>query len=221
MASHSVEAATRKRTLRARPERLNKHQQKTQATKLRLLKAALRIFTRDGFEAARIDDIAAAAGHTRGAFYAHFSTKEELFLALIEQESSRHGKVVGAMLRKCKTEKERMDSLREYYASLLADKKWAILVIEFKLYALRHGNLRARLADAHRQVRTIGKPEVERLLPAALEQPAALREVKRITLEALLTGLSLESAYDPKRVSEDTAESILRQAFDMAQKFSA
>ena len=42
---------------------------------------------RDGFEAARIEDIAAASGHTRGAFYANFETKEDLFLALLEQQS--------------------------------------------------------------------------------------------------------------------------------------
>lgn len=198
----------------------NKHQQKAQAMKLRLLKAARRIFTRNGFEAASIDDIAAAAGHTRGAFYAHFNSKEELFLALIEQQSARHAKLVREALEKCETEAERIGSLREYYASQLADRQWSILLIEFKLYALRHGKLRARLAEAHRQVRMIPKPELERLLPGQLQGPAGSQEMKRVTLEALLTGLNLESAYDPKRVPEHLVQSILRQVFDMAQQLS-
>ncbi len=201
------------RASKSRPPALNKHQQKTEATKRRLLKAALRIFARDGFEASRIDDIAAEAGHTRGAFYANFNSKEELFLALVEQQSARHAKAVRETLERCKTEAERMDSLREYYASRLADRQWSILLIEFKLYALRHGK-RARLAEAHRQVRMISKPEIERLLPSRLQAPPESQEITRVALEALLTGLNLESSYDPKRVSERLVQSILRQAFD-------
>lgn len=209
-----------KRTSKTPQPALNKHQQKTEATKRRLLKAALRIFARDGFEAARIDDIAAEAGHTRGAFYAHFDSKEELFLALVEQQSTRHAKAVRETLEKCETEEERINSLREYYASRLADRQWSILLIEFKLYALRHPKQRARLAEAHRQVRMISKPNLERLLPSRILLPPESEEVRRVALEALLTGLNLESSYDPKRVSEELVHSILRQAFDMATKFS-
>ena len=70
----------------ARP---NKHQQRTEATRLALLESARRVFASQGFEASRIEDIAAETGHTRGAFYAHFSSKEDLFFALLEQETSR------------------------------------------------------------------------------------------------------------------------------------
>ncbi len=66
---------------------VNKHQQKSEATRRKLLEAALRIFVRDGFEAARLEDIAKESGHTRGAFYANFDTKEDLFLALLEQQA--------------------------------------------------------------------------------------------------------------------------------------
>ncbi|HUE01503.1 MAG TPA: TetR family transcriptional regulator, partial [Bryobacteraceae bacterium] len=69
------------------PAPCNKHQQRTAATRQALLDAARRIFVRDGFAAARIEDVAAATGHTRGAFYAHFHTKEDLFFALFEQEA--------------------------------------------------------------------------------------------------------------------------------------
>ena len=68
---------------------LTKHQQRTEATRRALLRSARRIFARDGFEASRIEDIAAAIGHTRGAFYAHFKTKEDLFFVLLEEEGKR------------------------------------------------------------------------------------------------------------------------------------
>ncbi len=50
-----------------------------------MLDAAKRIFAQQGFEAARLEDIAAGAGYTRGAFYANFKSKEDIFFALFEE----------------------------------------------------------------------------------------------------------------------------------------
>jgi AcrR family transcriptional regulator len=47
------------------------------------LLAAEQTFARDGYEAARLEDIAARAGYTRGAFYANFASKEDIFFALL------------------------------------------------------------------------------------------------------------------------------------------
>jgi hypothetical protein len=80
--------------------------------------------------------------------------------------------------------------------------------------------LRARLAEAHRQAKVVFKPELEPLFPAAFQGPPEVQEAKRLALEAMLTGLVLESAYDPKRVSEEGVRSILRQTFDLFQKIS-
>ena len=198
----------------------NKHQLKTQAMKLRLLKAARKVFTRDGFEAARIDDIAAAAGHTRGAFYAHFKTKEDLFLALIEQEISLHSGLIRKKLQLCANEPERLDVMRQYYASRVTDREFSILLLEFKLYALRHPRLRKRLAEAHRQIRHIVKLDLEELLPSAFRGKPDVHEMKRVALEALLNGLILESAYDPERISETQVKALLGEAFDLFQKLN-
>src|SRR5450631_3435825 len=120
----------------------NKHQQRTEATKRKLLRAARRIFARDGFEAASISDIAAEAGHTRGAFYAHFKAKEDLFFALLEEQSSANLEKLRAILEGGPME-QRLECLREFYATRIDDRQWPMLVFEFKLYALRHPRLRA------------------------------------------------------------------------------
>lgn len=61
------------------PATTSKQQARTDATRKRLLAAAERLFARDGFEAARLEDIAAQAGYSRGAFYANFEDKEDIF----------------------------------------------------------------------------------------------------------------------------------------------
>ena len=52
------------------------HKQRVRAE---IVKCARRLFNRRGFTAVSIDEIMAAAGLTRGGFYNHFRTKEDLY----------------------------------------------------------------------------------------------------------------------------------------------
>src|SRR5581483_8855295 len=130
---------------------LNKHQQKSEATRRKLLTSARHIFSRDGFEAARIEDIAAHAGHSRGAFYANFETKESLFLALLEQQVSEHINLLTDRLHCCKSDREKIAALRQYFLERASDRQWSMLMLEFKLFAVRHPRIRGKLARAHRE----------------------------------------------------------------------
>jgi AcrR family transcriptional regulator len=53
-----------------------------------ILKAALQEFTRNGFAAARMEDIARRAGVAKGTIYLRFKDKEALFEAIVRQEIS-------------------------------------------------------------------------------------------------------------------------------------
>lgn len=59
-----------------------------QRTRARLLDAAFDVFAEHGVKAASVETIVEAAGFTRGAFYSNFSSKEELFFALMEREKT-------------------------------------------------------------------------------------------------------------------------------------
>jgi AcrR family transcriptional regulator len=59
---------------------------KSTQTRLDLMVAAAQVIATKGYAAASVEDIAVAAGYTKGAVYTHFSTKRDLFAALaIEQ----------------------------------------------------------------------------------------------------------------------------------------
>lgn len=53
-------------------------QRKSERTRARLMDAAVRIFARDGFEAASVNEIATAAEVANGTFYLHFRDKDEI-----------------------------------------------------------------------------------------------------------------------------------------------
>ena len=52
-------------------------------TRARIVESARRLFNRHGFEQVTIDQIMASAGLTRGAFYHHFDSKDELYAAAV------------------------------------------------------------------------------------------------------------------------------------------
>jgi AcrR family transcriptional regulator len=193
-----------------------KHQQRTEATRRGLLHAAKRIFARDGFEAARIEDIAGATGHTRGAFYAHFNSKEDLFFALFEQEAGERLRDLRAVMERCTSSRDRLRELRKFYVARACDRQWVMLALEFKLFALRHPKLRARLARTHRRIRESLKMEmIGDLIPELTRDRKESREVRRVALEAVLNGLVLEHAYDPETISQAQAVAVLGRMFDV------
>lgn len=55
------------------------------ATRERILDAALMTFSRQGYHGTRLDDIVDASETSKGAIYFHFANKERLFLALVDQ----------------------------------------------------------------------------------------------------------------------------------------
>jgi AcrR family transcriptional regulator len=60
-----------------------------ETTRARLLAAAAQEFARAGFERANIDAISLAAGYAKGTIYNYFPSKEELFLAVVEEASAQ------------------------------------------------------------------------------------------------------------------------------------
>jgi hypothetical protein len=105
--------------------------------------------------------------------------------------------------------------MRDFYLSRSNDQKWAMLTLEFKLYALRHPKYRAQLAAAHQRIRESFHLELmSRLRPSGKMSPKEERHSK-ILLEVLWGGLILEHAYDPKRISAEEVTHLLGRIFDL------
>ena len=118
-------------------------------TRTMLLDAAEQIFARKGFSAAALEEIAEAAGYTRGAIYAHFGGKEELFLAVIERHRQRFldgfADVISSFHR---LEEIKLEELAHRWRDLMSEKggDQAALGHEFTLFLLRSPDARERLA---------------------------------------------------------------------------
>lgn len=180
-------------------------------TRRALLAAARKVFARDGFQACRLEDIAKEAGFTRGAFYFHFKTKEDLFFSLMELEAEKHRKNVTALLSTYDGMESRLEALRQYYVASMAEQEWSLLLLEYKLYAARHASIRSKLVEQHRHVEEVTK--IDR--PDGFDFLSTEDGFLSATLEAFGAGILLEQIYRPERLPEVRAADILGKVFDM------
>ncbi|MDM0114753.1 TetR/AcrR family transcriptional regulator [Variovorax sp. J22R133] len=93
MATKQVEAPLEDHRVRVGAQRREK-------TKLKLLESALTVFADKGPDVAVIDDFIAAAGVSRGTFYNHFRTTNELMLALAAAMSDEVLQIVDPIVLK-------------------------------------------------------------------------------------------------------------------------
>ena len=190
---------------------------KSERTRAELLRAAEMIFARDGFEASRIEDIASEAGRSRGAFYANFASKTEVFLALRTLATRRHAQEVRERIEGLQGDAARYAAIIRYIVEQISDTQTQLLQIEFKLFALRHPEMLSELAEKHLEASTsVNRQELSDLFPEKNERLAETR-CNTLAIEALLEGFALNARFSPSVLDESRIQEIVPQL--MAQIF--
>ena len=183
---------------------------RTEATRADLIRAARELFTEKSYAETGTPEIVAAAGVTRGALYHHFTDKQALFAAVVEQEAAT---VAAEIDRASPPSLSARDALiagsDAYLAAMRAPGRTRLLLLDGPAVLgraamdeidNRHGNrsLREGLIAAMR-ARSMVKLPVEALtglLAAAFDRAAlaveagAAGEDYRAVLIALMDGLS-------------------------------
>jgi AcrR family transcriptional regulator len=180
-----------------------RRQERSVATRQDLIDSARCIFVRDGFEAASLEDIAAAAGKTRGAFYSHFQNKEDVFFAIFEEDVARDHAVYLSELRKACTFEARVEILVKQLESIIRDKARVLLYIEFKMYAIRHPHKRKRLAELHLLVCTHAAAAKLDLLPELHSDDPEEQRARTAQFGSFFDGLVLNHYFDPGGLDEE------------------
>jgi len=195
----------------------SRQQDRAISTRRALMEAARRIFARDGFEMARLEDIAAAAGKTRGAFYANFRDKEDVFFALFEENLRREKRQMGDELSLAASEDERIEVLARHMLSLVENRRRMLLAVEFKLYAIRHPKRTRRLAELHAAMcMSCVEANVEKLIPGFTCLTPKQKRTQTAQVGALLDGIALNLMFDRRGLTKDLILRHLRSALRIA-----
>jgi AcrR family transcriptional regulator len=168
-------------------------------TRASLLRSAAELFCRHGLEGASVDRVAREAGFTKGAFYAHFKSKEELFLVMLEE---RFGAEIERLDRILAGEREpgeeARDAAQDFLDFVHSDPAWPKLYIEFAAYAARNERFRRQLVSRQRALR--GRiVEIYRRWSADFpaEPPLPLEDIAAMTF-AMADGFLLDQLIDPE-----------------------
>jgi len=199
-----------------RPKKKNKHQVRTEETQAKILDAAEVIFSERGFESTQLEEVAARAGYTRGAIYANYSDKEDLFLALMQHRVLTQ---LTAILQAIEAEPQiskRPGILKRWIASQVNDRNWSTLVLEFKLYALRRPRSREKLLNMYDTMRKLsGDNFIGMLFGDKLDKHSRAAAERRLAvIGAILGAVILESHLQPKVLSKPQLQRVLEELFD-------
>ena len=186
-------------------------ERRRELTRRHLLEAAAIVFARDGFHGARLDDVASLAGFTKGAVYSNFKSKDDLFLALLEDRAESQFAVVTEVLESGPHEREeQFPRVRELLGStMFGDDSFAALYLEFVLYARRNPAARAKLIESMRRELAIIESLIARehgLVRGA--PPHAVRALAEFS-RSVFNGLGLTRLVDPDAVTAETMEVTL------------
>ena len=186
-------------------------QKRAMLTRHELLRSAREIFARDGFEHARLEDIASNAGKTRGAFYDNFKDKEDVFCAIFEENIEREVAELEPVLLALPTVAERIEALGDYLGELSKDQERLLLNLEFKLYAIRHPAKRKRLADLHGVMLLRSSiPDLTQLLPQVMGQSENAWFADCLAIGGVMDGLALNHLFNPETVKQEQVERFLK-----------
>lgn len=179
-------------------------------TRAALLDAAGDAIGRRGLRDASIDEIAASAGFTKGAFYANFASKEELFLALLDLHFDRRGEQMhDALATDEDPEVQARRSADEFVAMLTANPEWQRLFFEFAAHAARHEAFRVQLVERYRRMRAqMAEDYRRRAEELGLDLPVPAEHLALMTF-AMGNGVAMERLLEPDAVPDDLFGSLL------------
>ncbi|MDN4172052.1 TetR/AcrR family transcriptional regulator [Nocardioides sp. SOB77] len=176
-----------------------------------LLDAAARTFARQGIDGASLDDVAAAAGFTKGAVYSNFGSKEGLVAALVDDRVSAYLDLgLAAVDDPSATLPERARALGDRLTAASDEQHdWHLLFLELWQRTVRTGRSDGSFLQRRRELHAA----VTDAITAHAEQAGARLPVPAASMATLLLalshGLAIERMVDPASVPDDLMGQVL------------
>jgi AcrR family transcriptional regulator len=189
---------------------VRRQKERVALTRDKILSSAKKIFARDGFEAAKLEEIAADAGYTRGAFYANFKNKEELFVAVAAQQITDHISTSLEAIRSIKGVKPKIRELLQNIANTPEISTWVILTVEFNLFVLRQPKQKKHVLALYERLLKGIETVFEDLYKEANRKPPVPLSVVGIGYYSLVQALILQEVLNGEQVTPKVSADLLK-----------
>jgi AcrR family transcriptional regulator len=189
-------------------KRLSREDSREQTTQ-RLLDAAQKLIAKKGLEAASVENIAAAAGYSRGAFYSNFSSKDDLFIELLRREHEKFTAEFNALRSSALSVDQVQRRIRELYGQIYRDNESCMNWTEARMLAARDARFRAKLDTLMTQKRGQIAEFIEYFYSRVGVVPPVSPEKIAMGFMSLAEGVKLFMLSSPAEMTPATAESLL------------
>ncbi|MBC8750913.1 TetR/AcrR family transcriptional regulator [Paraburkholderia sp. WC7.3b] len=182
-------------------------------TRRRLLDAAASCIAEKGFAATSVEDIAAKAGYTRGAFYSNFSSKNDLSVELLRLDHQKMQENLQKLLDAAPSIENLQVQLASVYAQCYRDDNHYIIWAEARLHAMRDVKFRQCVNALCMEKRDMIAYFIEQFckrLDIQLPSPFADHALAAI---ALIDGILYFNKTMPNELSNASAQAILSNVF--------
>ena len=198
-------------------KRLSREDSREQTTQ-RLLDAAQKLIARKGLDAASVENIAEAAGYSRGAFYSNFKSKDDLFIELLRRD---HLKSLAQFdeLRASDLPVDQMQlRTRDIYSHMFRDNESFMNWTEARMVAARDARFRAKLDALMAEKRAQIASFIGYFYQRVGVTPPMSTEKMAMGFMSLAEGVRLFMMSSPSEMTSPTAESLLSLFVDSIMK---
>ena len=172
-------------------------------TRAALLAAGIKLFAWHGYHATTIDEIARLAGFTRGAFYANFGNKGDLFLAVLEEQRERdYGQLINVL--DDATDNEVPDRIGDWTSQVLVGGSLRRAMAEFALAVETSPPHRRRLAAHQQAIRDTVADIVRHYRTRHSVELTVDDDTFASMVTSLVSGFADLTCLDPKAMTPDT-----------------
>ncbi|MEU0479808.1 TetR family transcriptional regulator [Streptosporangium sp. NPDC006013] len=175
----------------------------------RLLTAAAQVFAERGYTDSKLEDIAHAAGFTKGAVYSNFGSKQELFGAILRERADSEYATVMGEVADTDTPAAAGRAARLVARRIADDTERGQLGLEFAARAARDEQTRKIVTPLRRAQRETAAHSIARITERGGIKMAVAPELAALILHCLSNGLSMEHLADPEAISTDLMEQAL------------
>ena len=122
-----------------------KQQEKSLQTQRELRDSAEKLFAAKGFVSTTVAEITSDAGYAKGNFYRHWQSKDEIMLEIIAIKMQSYRAMRDEALKSAGSLDEVMDRILDFLETMIDDRNWCSVFLEFTIHASRNEELRAQL----------------------------------------------------------------------------
>lgn len=165
-----------------------------------IINAATVVFAKSGFNQARMDDVAEAAGFSKGTLYWYFNSKDDLIIAILEKMLDKELHIVGESI---KSDESATDKLMDITELIIEDlrqiESLMPIFIEFISMATRVEKVTKIFKNYFRKYMNVVVPIIQQGIDNDELSPIDPKKAA-ISILAIVEGTILLWVYDPENV---------------------